>query len=62
MGGSNSLPCECSRGVARILNSGSSQAACALRIVQITDVYVLDNFPSLRTLIKEKALELERKC
>ncbi|CAK9015623.1 unnamed protein product [Durusdinium trenchii] len=63
MGASTSLPCDCSRGVARMLNrGGSSKAACALRIVQITDVYVLDNFPSLRTLIQEKALELERRC
>mmetsp|Transcript_65478 Transcript_65478/g.142813 ORF Transcript_65478/g.142813 Transcript_65478/m.142813 type:complete len:631 (+) Transcript_65478:53-1945(+) len=32
--------------------------ACTLRIVQITDVYMLDNFPSLRTLIQEKRAEL----
>jgi len=62
MGGSSSLPCDCSRGVARVFRSGSSQSACTLRIVQITDVYVLDNFPSLRTLIKEKTLELRHKC
>ena len=62
MGGSSSLPCDCSRGVARVFKGGSSQAACTLRIVQITDVYVLDNFPSLRTLIKEKTLELRHKC
>ncbi|CAE7651836.1 unnamed protein product, partial [Symbiodinium pilosum] len=37
-------------------------SACTLRIVQITDVYVLDNFPSLRNLIKEQSLELERRC
>lgn len=62
MGGSSSLPCDCSRGVARVFRGGSSQSACTLRIVQITDVYVLDNFPSLRTLIKEKTLELRHKC
>ncbi|CAJ1347579.1 unnamed protein product [Effrenium voratum] len=63
MGLSSSRPCECSRGVSRILNrSGESSSSCTLRIVQITDVYVLDNFPSLRTLIKEKTLELERRC
>ena len=62
MGVSSSVPCDCSRGVSRLLASGSSTGACTLRIIQITDVYVLDNFPSLRTLIKEKSLELQRKC
>lgn len=61
MGASSSVPCDCSRGVSRLLG-GSSSGACTLRIIQITDVYVLDNFPSLRTLIKEKSLELQRKC
>ncbi|CAJ1332425.1 unnamed protein product [Effrenium voratum] len=32
---------------------------CALRIIQITDVYILDNFPSLRTLIQKKEAELK---
>ena len=30
-----------------------------LRIIQVTDVYTLLNFPKLRTLIKEKAGEVE---
>lgn len=64
--------CACSRGVARLLrgpgqledSQGFGQpinvaTACTLRIIQITDVYVLDNFPHLRTLIKEKRAELE---
>eukprot|EP00931_Biecheleriopsis_adriatica_P101805 TRINITY_DN76883_c0_g1_i1.p1 TRINITY_DN76883_c0_g1~~TRINITY_DN76883_c0_g1_i1.p1 ORF type:complete len:615 (-),score=123.84 TRINITY_DN76883_c0_g1_i1:7-1851(-) len=66
MGSSNSVPCtcECSRGVSRILNrsGNASSSSCTLRIVQITDVYVLDNFPSLRTLIQEKRKELENRC
>jgi len=64
--------CACSRGVARLLR-GSGQdgdefgsdvdpsTACTLRIIQITDVYVLENFPHLRTLIKEKREELASK-
>ena len=30
-----------------------------IRIIQVTDVYTLVNFPSLRTLIKEKRAEVE---
>ena len=30
-----------------------------LRIIQITDVYTLSNFPSLKTLIQEKRAEVE---
>ena len=29
---------------------------CSLRIIHINDVYILDNFPSLATLIKEKSV------
>jgi len=64
--------CACSRGVARLLR-GPGQVedapsfgqpinvatACTLRIIQITDVYVLENFPHLRTLVNEKRAELE---
>lgn len=34
-------------------------APATLRLIQITDVYMLHNFPSLRTLILEKRAELE---
>jgi len=65
MGIGASTTCECSRGVARFLKGpggDTSPSSCTLRIIQITDVYVLDNFPSLRTLIQEKRQELESKC
>jgi len=61
MGQQLSSPCNCSRGVGRLLGGkdrGDPKQACTLRIIQITDVYVLDNFPHLRNLIKEKAAEL----
>lgn len=35
----------------------AAQHTAALRIVHITDVYTLENFPSLRTLILEKRAE-----
>jgi len=35
-----------------------SDSSCSLRIIQITDVYVLDNFPHLASLIQEKRAEL----
>ena len=35
----------------------SAQASARLRIIQITDVYTLVNFPSLKTLIKQKKAE-----
>jgi len=38
------------------------KASCTLRIIQITDVYVLDYFPHLRNLIKEKRAELAASC
>lgn len=64
MGASASTPCSCSRtGVARLLgqrpDEGDPQTSCTLRIIQITDVYTLENFPHLRTLIMEKRKELE---
>lgn len=62
MGVGNSAICECSRGVSRLLNASDPPSSCTLRIVQITDVYVLDNFPHLRTLIKEKREDLEKRC
>ena len=34
-----------------------TDGAPALRIIHITDVYTLENFPSLRTLIKDKREE-----
>lgn len=37
----------------------SAPDPCALRILQITDVYVLENFPSMKTLIAEKEAELK---
>lgn len=36
-------------------------SAATLRVLQVTDVYILDNFPSLRNLILEKRAELEQK-
>ncbi|CAE8704923.1 unnamed protein product [Polarella glacialis] len=65
MGIGASTTCECSRGIARFLKGpggDTSPSSCTLRIIQITDVYVLDNFPSLRTLIQEKRQELESQC
>jgi len=66
MGG---LPCSCARqGVGRLLrsvepvdedNAASAPSACTLRIIQITDVYVLENFPHLRNLIVDKRAEIE---
>lgn len=67
-----SSPCCTRGGVGRILQGevgpprGSElgsvdvdpNSSCMLRIIQITDVYVLDNFPPLRTLIKEKKAEV----
>jgi len=61
MGQQLSAPCSCSRGVGRLFHArddGDPKQACTLRIIQITDVYVLDNFPHLRNLIKDKASEL----
>ena len=37
--------------------SPSSESPVTLRIVNVTDVYMLDNFPSLKTLINEKKRE-----
>jgi len=36
-----------------------SRAAATLRVVQVTDVYTLEEFPSLRTLIVDKRSELQ---
>ena len=36
-----------------------AESRAQLRIIQITDVYTLVNFPQLKTLIKEKAAEVE---
>ena len=38
----------------------STTPAAALRIVHVTDVYTLDNFPHLKTLIVEKREEFEK--
>ena len=38
----------------------STAPAAALRIVHVTDVYTLDNFPHLKTLIAEKRAEFEQ--
>ena len=38
----------------------STETNARLRIIQITDVYKLENFPHVRTLIKEKRNELEK--
>lgn len=37
----------------------ASKSACILRIIHITDVYTLENFPRLRNLIIEKRSEVE---
>ena len=37
--------------------STENKSAARLRIIQITDVYKLDNFPSLKSLIKDKKTE-----
>lgn len=34
---------------------------CTLRMIHVSDVYTLDHFPSLRTLIIEKKAEMEKK-
>lgn len=39
----------------------SSSTAATLHVIQITDVYKLDNFPSLRTMIQNKRLDLHAK-
>ena len=36
---------------------GKDKSAARLRIIQITDVYKLDNFPNLKSLIKDKKIE-----
>eukprot|EP00927_Polykrikos_kofoidii_P041246 TRINITY_DN35169_c0_g1_i1.p1 TRINITY_DN35169_c0_g1~~TRINITY_DN35169_c0_g1_i1.p1 ORF type:complete len:700 (+),score=116.82 TRINITY_DN35169_c0_g1_i1:140-2101(+) len=38
----------------------SPSSAATLRIVQVTDVYTLDNFPNLKSLIADKRAELDR--
>ena len=46
---------------ARLLRCASSTTpAAALRIIHVTDVYTLDNFPHLKTLIVEKREEFEQ--
>eukprot|EP00928_Gymnodinium_smaydae_P062725 TRINITY_DN46519_c0_g1_i1.p1 TRINITY_DN46519_c0_g1~~TRINITY_DN46519_c0_g1_i1.p1 ORF type:complete len:655 (+),score=141.50 TRINITY_DN46519_c0_g1_i1:112-1965(+) len=65
MGQQLAAPCACSRGVARLLGGNPNEnpeSSVVLRIIQITDVYVLENFPHLRTLIKEKRAELDARC
>lgn len=73
MGAQLASHCNCHRGVARALQGpGSAQdgqdpaidskGSAILRIIQITDVYVLENFPHLRNLIKERRAELEATC
>merc|ERR1719186_321497 len=37
----------------------SASSAAHIRIVQVTDIYTLANFPSLQTLIQEKKAEVE---
>ena len=37
----------------------SSSSRAHIRIVQVTDIYTLANFPSLKTLIQEKKAEVE---
>ena len=45
----------------RLLRCASSTTpAAALRIIHVTDVYTLDNFPHLKTLIVEKRDEFEK--
>lgn len=41
--------------------SGSGSRT-TLRIVQVTDVYLLQNFPALRTLLLQKKNELQKEC
>ena len=36
-----------------------AESKAQLRIIQITDVYTLENFPKLKTLIAEKTAEVE---
>ena len=36
-------------------------SAARLRIIQITDVYTLKNFPHLKTLVDEKRAEIRRR-
>lgn len=43
-------------------SASASASTAALRVVQITDVYTLENFPSLRRLIADKRAELEGRC
>ena len=40
-------------------SNAATKKTAALRIIQITDVYTLENFPSLKTLIQEKRAEFE---
>ena len=40
--------------------ASSTTPAAALRIIHVTDVYTLDNFPHLKTLIVEKREEFEQ--
>lgn len=46
------------QGPGTITEGGSSSSSATLRVVQITDVYMLDNFPHLKTLVAEKAAQL----
>eukprot|EP00930_Biecheleria_cincta_P044799 TRINITY_DN30851_c0_g1_i1.p1 TRINITY_DN30851_c0_g1~~TRINITY_DN30851_c0_g1_i1.p1 ORF type:complete len:705 (+),score=145.59 TRINITY_DN30851_c0_g1_i1:26-2140(+) len=46
------------QGPGTITEGGSSSSSVTLRVVQITDVYMLDNFPHLKTLVSEKAAQL----
>merc|ERR1719265_375540 len=70
MGAQPSSGCTCHQGVARALRGNQeevdgvidSKNSVALRIVQITDVYVLENFPHLRNLIKDKRADLDARC
>lgn len=68
MGAQLASQCSCTRGVARALQAQDGSVdidrnrSCSLRIIQITDVYVLENFPHLRNLIKEKKAELDKVC
>lgn len=41
--------------------SSMTDSSCALRIINVTDIYKLDNFASLKTLIKEKKNEMIEK-
>ena len=42
-----------------VITRMSSEQTARLRILQITDVYTLQNFPRLKTLIAEKRAEVE---